>query len=225
MTGNQEYQKIRTLVEEHPRKTQYFQNLLLDYLPEMRLVIRGGKLTKTEGWRNVVEHQAVEIVAIDVLCDMLGIEPKSKKKLMSTAAYHDWNKRIELGKIDEAHIDKDQIKSYLDMLHPDQGLLDAVEPGFLRQLETGHPNLLQLVMFYVDDITFGSTIMPLRNRLTNSQDKNPDWERELKLGEHVESQLADLLNSRDIPVYDSSDIPTLVLKRIKAKMDSQIPSK
>jgi len=220
MENINEYQQVRNAVEKHPYKTQFFQEMLLNYLPEMRLAIRGGHLTKVEGWRNILEHQAVEIVAMDIFCDLLGVESKSKKKLMSAVAYHDWNKRLELGKINEDQINVEQTKSYLEILHPDQQLLDAVEPGFLHELENNQPNLLQLAMFYIDDITFESTIMPMKDRLINSKDRNPDWERELKLGKYVESQLFDIIKKRDVPVATPSDIPTLILKGIQEKMDS-----
>jgi len=54
-------------------KTRFWENLAFKYLPEMRLLFKGGKLwnKNQQAWRNVVEHDLVEAAVAGVLAEQL----------------------------------------------------------------------------------------------------------------------------------------------------------
>lgn len=73
-------------------KTAYFFALAMKYLPEMKQLLRGGKLTRREvegkklppdsreNWSNIAEHCLTQAAIIEMLSDKLGWKPKVKFK-------------------------------------------------------------------------------------------------------------------------------------------------
>lgn len=169
------------------QKRDYFSQKALNFLQELRLLIRGGKLNRKPGeesWRNVVEHSLVQAIAAEKMSelllqsDQLSSEDRQALQaglLVQSAATHDYSKRYEVKRED---FDYRDIKHMLDMwkrVRPNEQLIQATSPQFyIRALH--HPKsigLLEKLQFYLDNITTGSTIVPLLVRLEEVEARKP----------------------------------------------------
>jgi len=82
----------------HPDKkiTRFWAARALSAISEMRHSKKKGLFPKSEGWRNVPEHQLVEAEEGDVLAEKLGISYEKRKNLRTAALLHDVSKREEI---------------------------------------------------------------------------------------------------------------------------------
>jgi len=152
--GGEREVPVRTQAETERSKYLYTQATKL--LPEMRALFKGGKLTKREGWRNVAEHCFAQAVALDILCDALGIEGEEKRVIVSTAAVSDWDKRLEKRPQDFTEEERAEAERLIEIVDPDPELLEATEPEhFVRAYREGEDSIpfRERLTHYVDDIT------------------------------------------------------------------------
>lgn len=77
------------------QKISYLASFAAKYIPEMRALFRGGKLTKGEGWRNVAEHCFMSGVGTDIIAEALGLSEEDRRALVSSAILSDSGKRWE----------------------------------------------------------------------------------------------------------------------------------
>lgn len=215
-------------------RREYFSKLALEHIPEMRLLIRGGGLKKTEGWRNVVEHSISQLAASEVLSELLDLSENDMEKLIKVALTHDWKKRIEIkpGEFDEN--DLELAKAFLARVNPDQTLLAATGPSFIKKaLVRGDSTLLERLQFYIDDITKGSEIVSFSERIdeveARRQDLNEDeeltkklkgkyWNRERELGHTVEREIFGRLKEKGVEIETPEEIPTLINREIRKRI-------
>ena len=62
----------------------------------MRVAKTTGLFPKSEGWRNVVEHELVGAEAADVLAEALSLPKPERDNLYTAAILHDAYKRREI---------------------------------------------------------------------------------------------------------------------------------
>jgi hypothetical protein len=202
--------------------------LTAKYPNEVRLLIEGGKLTGE--WANVTRHCLIQAAAAEVMADLLGIDEQAKRKLASVAVAHDWKKRLERQPRDFSPDDRARANSLSKSASLDAVLTSALTPSFLPKALAGEATFLQLVQFYIDDITLNDEIVPLDTRVTEVEGRNPDpdpavtkvlgrpyWQVERELGHQVERMLFEILRARHVDVALACDIPALVMSEIRRR--------
>src|SRR3989338_2609896 len=183
------------------RKKQilYFDDAAQRYMPQMRLLFRGGQLKKKEGWRNVAEHCVMQLAAAEMLAELLHLSEEEKKKLCSVAAVHDWRKRIDVGnrKMNKLECEEreaprsaltlleEHAQQFVQSVNPDPDLMSATGPNFLvRALVDKKATFPEKLQFYLDDIcgdreiipgTKVPDIMPLRERIAEVASRRPEF--------------------------------------------------
>lgn len=177
------------------------------YLKEMRLLFRGGRLTKKDKWRNVAEHCVVQLAVAEVLSDLLQLTPEEKMRFCTAAAVHDWEKRLEKKKIDDPAAATLHAQQFLDVLAVDQRLIDATGLASMSAILKGEePPFLEKLQWYLDDICGNRTIdgktvsdiLPLEERIAEVSARNPHPENEINEHGHSKYQeLQGLLRERN----------------------------
>jgi hypothetical protein len=209
--------------------------LATKYPSEVRLLLQGGKLTGD--WANVARHCLIQAAAAEVMADLLGIDEQAKRRLVSTAAAHDWKKRLERQPEDFSLEERDRATSFLEIANLDAALMAATTPPFLLQADAGRATFLQLLQFYIDDIAQNDEIVPIDTRIDEAERRNPNpdptiseqlgrpyWEVERQLGHQVERMLFEILRARRVDVQRASDIPALVMAEIRRRWQPQATS-
>jgi len=184
-------------ISEHDKKSEYFRSLAFRFLAEMRLLFRGGQLKKKEGWRNVVEHCAVQLGAAEVLADCLGLTADEKQKLCTVAAVHDWKKRIEVTRRKMQSVTDPERQAAVELMEhnaqpfaervsADVDLMSATGPEFLhRALVENKAGLLEKLQFYLDDICGPrdgrADIVPIRERIAEVAARRHDLNEDTSL--------------------------------------------
>lgn len=155
-------------------KKDYFENLAFSHLSEMRLLFRGGKLTKRDKWRNIAEHCLVQIAVADSLSDLLGLSSEEKADLIKVAACHDWAKRLEKSPGDFTEEEKTKAKNFLERVDPRQNLMAATEPDFQEKYLKGESSFLERLQSFIDNIVLDSDIVEHNRRIdeTEKRDRN-----------------------------------------------------
>lgn len=237
---------------ESKSKTLYFQDITMRYLNEMRLLFRGGKLTKKDNWRNVAEHCVVQLASAEVLADLLDLPHEDRKRLCTVAAVHDWHKRIDVGQRRLRHIDDDHEKrrlqeeishietyaqSFLHSVNPDPHLMRATGPEFLqRALVDNNATFLEKLQFYLDDICTHD-LVPLKDRIaevaSRRQDLNDDaaltqaiggkyWDRELELGAVIEREIWERLGGQARGISRPEDLPAFLRTELQRRINAHM---
>lgn len=217
------------LNKDRELKAKFFHKVAVRYLPEMRLVLRGGKLWKKEGWRNVVQHCLIQAAAAEVISEILGLPNSQKNKLARVAACHDWKKRIEKRPQDFTEEEKGKIDNLLsDRI--DEKLFNALNPEFnIRFLKEG-VSFLEKIQWYLDNITRHGEIVSLKERIdeveARRQDLNEDpeltkklggrkyWEVSREIGRQIEKELFDIITKRGVIIKSPEEIPNLINKEL-----------
>ena len=203
---------------------------LTQHLSEFRLLLRGGHLWKKDGWREVVEHQAVQFYAIGVLADLLELPKEDKDKIRKVALVHDWQKRMEIKPDEFTDEDREEAGKYFEKVKPDNTLMKATGSDFMGRALNGNPSFLEYVQFYVDDISMGGKIVPLNERLDElekrKQSMNEDseltkslggrkyWDVEREIGHRAENMVFKRLKEKGVEVDSPSQIPLLLKARL-----------
>lgn len=177
-------------MEESVDKSRiYWQQRSLSHLREMRAAKLAGLFPKKEGWRNVVEHELVEAEAADVLGEAVGLAEIERKSLYSSALLHDVYKRREREafkqKGAEAAQETDEKQAaFLESLGYTKEVAELTQLAggyslahFLEDPSTENLvlkkdlPLADLILHYVDDITLGSDLVPLKERIAYVKEK------------------------------------------------------
>lgn len=236
-----DYTWARTEVITNPKSSAYFTDLAFKHLPEMKLLIGGGKLSKKEGWRNVAQHCILQIAVMDIMCDFLQLPDGDKKKLMTVAGSHDWKKQIEIKGLDVSH-DKEwseRIENYLLAVNPDQEIMSSTGPDFIPKGLNGEASRLQKLAFYVDDIVSENMVVPILDRLYENKlkkrvkaldsDQNLTnrlggvrySDAEIKLGTTVEKEFVEEIEKKnDLEIDSPESLPTVILAELNRRINS-----
>lgn len=169
--------------EKDKEVTKYFQKRVFPRLPEMRAAKARGLFPKSEGWRNVVEHEIVEAEACDILAEELGILELTRRNVNLAASLHDVNKRREIelmrkvgssgyaqGQADQGRFLKERGYSdeVIELAESVGGgvLLDFLVDPKASELKVREDIPIQkLIVHYVDDIVLNNNIVPLKDRI------------------------------------------------------------
>jgi len=164
------------------QKTNYWAYRALEMYSTMKLNRETGLFPKSEGWRNVVEHELVEAEAADVLGEMLGLSNYDRFRLRVAALLHDVYKRKEIEEyaprgiegFDQNAVDQAEFLKKKGFHEDIIELTDAVAygsiPTFLEEGGLFVPHFSEIpdpvkIAHYVDDITGGSEVVTLEQRM------------------------------------------------------------
>ena len=202
------------------------------YPAEVRLLLQGGKLV--EDWANVARHCLIQAMAAEVIADFLGFEEQTKRRLASVALVHDWRKRLEIRPMDFTDEEIAQADELLAAAKPDAVLMRATTTEFLLCVQNGEATFLELIQFYLDDITKHDQIVPFEERVADAAARtpNPDqaiaaklqrpfWEVELDVGHRIERMLFEILRARHVHIESPKLIPELILTEINRRTTKQ----
>jgi len=208
-------------------KTRFWENPAFKYLPEMRLLFKGGKLwnKNQQAWRNVVEQSLVEAAVAGVLAEQLHLPAVDRERLVKAALCHDWDKRLEKVGRDFTNEDRLKAKNLFDRRSPDPSLLEVTRPGFVvRGVEA---TFLEKLLFYVDDICQGSQIVLLKERIAGAQSRSQEagknlgikdyWTKERKLGVAIESEIFQKLDEQGVSLASPESIPMFVKSEVERR--------
>lgn len=217
------------------KQVTFFRKLSFQLVPEMRLLFRGGKLWKRDGWRNVAEHCLVQAAAAQVLASLLRLPKADAEKLVNTAACHDWAKRLTIKPQEFVADERWRAQELQSRVGLDPSLLHATGPEFLEvALVQRTSTFLQHLQFYLDDICKGSEIVRFLERVAEvearRQDLNEDlelarrlggryWDKERELGQAVELEICTRLRNQDIYLDSPDEVPALLLRELKARIE------
>lgn len=221
-------------------KRSYWTKRAISSLSEMRRNKKTGLFPKSEGWRNVVEHELVEAEATDILAEKLGLSNLDRKKLRTAALLHDVFKKKEKERI----VQKGQagyvesIASQLEFLRQEGYSEDVVrltEDVGSESLKDFSENfdsipLIRKIMHYVDDITLNNEIVPLDVRI-DALETNPRYKELNEQGRsvfggktyfEVQREISKRIEKEFAPklgVENPSDIPAFIKKCIVVRIN------
>lgn len=217
------------------KKIAFFEQLAFKYLPEMRLLFRGGKLTKADKWRNVAEHSLVQVAAIEALAESIGLAAEDKEKLCKAAACHDWDKRLEKQPDYFTEEERRLAREFLQTANPDQTLMEATKMEWLpRVVMEKKASLLEKLQFYIDDICQDSEIVSLDERIDEAEARERDLgasletktalggnyrKKERELGHEIETEVFEKLKSQGINIEKPELLPSFLRKIIAEKIN------
>ncbi|MBL7036447.1 hypothetical protein ISR94_01175 [Candidatus Microgenomates bacterium] len=213
-------------------RTNYFQGLAWSVYPGMRLLFRGGKLSKKDKWRNVAEHCLVQVAVVDKLTDLLKLPTEDKNTLKNVAACHDWEKRLKIKPGNFNETEKSLAEKLLKSVKPDQKLMDATGPDFIEKaLVKEDSTFMERLQFYVDDIVSDTGVVELEKRIDEVEEKRQDlnkdkaltarlggqyWDKERELGFMVEQEIFEKLPPEvQTQVGEPKNIPNYLLSQIE----------
>lgn len=222
-------ERVKTDESTLPLERRLFFRYARYHLPEMRLNFRGGRLSPKDGdWNNVIDHQVMQLAEADVMSDTLGMSEDERGGLLTAALCHDWKKRLEKRSEDFTPEQKVQAEEFLKRAAPNAELMDATETGFSKKIIDGDATFLQRLMFYIDNITLESKIVPLNKRIAETEARtalNEDEEWTQRLGGRywdvermaawgVEQELFTLLKKRGAAISVPHDVPFFIRAKV-----------
>lgn len=137
-------------------------------------------------WGNPTEHCLIEAAIAEIIAEILGLSETDKKTLIIAALLHDWRKRGEIeetkGETDPKKIEESYEKSKRMLL---ESGIENVETLVRLAESVAHTSLntfaalqpdnsiapledlpdLEMIMHYIDDITRGTNIVSLDERM------------------------------------------------------------
>jgi hypothetical protein len=218
-----------------PLEKKIFWQYAREYIDEMRLLFREGKLSPKYGdWNNVIDHSLVQLAEMSELSDLLGLTDEQKNTLERAALVHDWKKRLEIKPADFTYEQKEKALSLFEKIKPDETVLEATEVGFSKEILDDRATFLQRIMFYIDNITRGKEIVLARERIdeveSRRQDLNNNEELTRKLGgrywdierdamKKVEQEISSLLKERGFIIDSAEDVPVFLKEHVLVNFD------
>lgn len=209
-------------------------NEFLQHRNEFRLLYL-GKLTKREGWKNIREHDAIQLFGAKALGNMYGLSENDQRELESVALIHDWKKRLDKNPDDFTVEEKEKAQVALEKIHPNEKLMTATGPDFLEKVLYTEVSMLEFLQFYLDDITKGNQIVSFDERIdevsARRQDLNNDaeltkrlggkkyWDLEREIGHEVEKLIFIRLTERGIDLKSPKEIPDLIRCRVEEQIN------
>lgn len=201
------------------------------YPSEVRLLIEGGQLV--DNWTNVARHCLIQAMAAEVISDLLGLDEQAKRKLASVAVAHDWRKRLDKCPDAFPTEEVERAAKLAVSANLDKTLMDALTPCFLLRVLSGQATFLELVQFYIDDITLNDKIVLFEDRIAEVERRNPDpeplvskqlskpyWDVEREIGHRIEDMLFWIMNARYVKIGCAAEIPALIMAEIKKRVVS-----
>lgn len=126
---------------EQPSNTmekRVFWHYAKQHLEEMRLLFRGGRLSKKDGdWNNVIDHCLIQGAEVEALARFFIFTKEEQEKLQKTALVHDWQKRLDS---EPDQFTEEQINTAGELLNkvlPDPEILASTEKGFSKTIIDG----------------------------------------------------------------------------------------
>ena len=200
------------------------------YPAQYQLVIAGGKLTGD--WGNVAGHCFVQAVASEIIGELLGLDRRSIARLTTTAACHDWKKRLERKPSDFTESEKTEAERLLEIAAPDGELMKALNPWFLPKVINGEATFLQLVQFLIDDMTRNDEFVTFDERVDEASTRNPNpepevdkllgrpyWEAERMIGHRVEAMVCAIFSARCQMIPE----PKVLVRYVNAMLNERFP--
>lgn len=205
-----------------------------NYVNEFKLDFLCGMLYTKDGWSNVKLHQITEFFEVGVLSEMLGISDEERKEMQSVALIHDWDKRLEKEPSLVTPELKNEIDKYYKEINPNPSLMLATGPEFVVKFVSNPEKVsfLEMIQFYVDDITKGGDIVRLSERLNDVESRKTElnndpkliqelkgkkfWNAERDVANEVEKIIFEKLKEKGVDIEVPEEIPDLVVKKIKA---------
>lgn len=229
----------KDLDQEKIKKTEFWARRALSAISEMRHNKETSLFPKSEGWRNVVEHELIEAEAVDVLGEKLGLSDEERKNLRTAALLHDVFKRKEIERArvrgpsafeEVAEEEKEWIKS-LGYSSEIVELVGSVALPSFRDFNEKFDTIstTRKIIHYVDDITLSSDIVTLEKRVSYVVD-NPEYKElnesgkavfgrlytdvQLEISKRIEAEFAPRLG-----VSNPSAIPAFIKDSINSRID------
>lgn len=206
--------------------------LLANYEKEFELLIKAGKLTKKDGWWNVVEHCFEEMLIADALSDLFDLS-MDKPRFMQAAICHDWDKRIEVRPTDFSEKDIDYTQKLLKEICPDKDLLFATKYTFIEYaLILKKSTFLQRLLYFIDNSTLESQFVGYKKRIKETRRRSTEhdhdeeliaklggkyWDKELELAGLVEKEVLYKLRKKGIKITSGNKLPQLLYQTLNKK--------
>lgn len=227
----------RTKAAALVRRRLFFERLAFRNWDAMRLLLRGGRLWKRDGWREVLRHCLVQVAVMDALTELLGMTEADRKSLCCVASVHDWDKRWELSPESISETYRILARQLLDRIAPIQALMEATKPEFLvKALVDAKATWLECLQFYVDDLCMGSNVVTWRERIEEQETRKPYlnqdaaltkklggpyWQKERELCAKIEQELFEKLRARGVSITAPTAIPRLLRAIVEEKASQQ----
>lgn len=214
----------------------------------------GETLERNKRWGDVTEHCLVEAAVADIAADLYGLSDSEKQTLVIAALLHDWRKRGEIeegrGASDPQKIEAIYQKSKEGLgqgglKNPEQvsRLIESIShislPDFAELQKDNTIKLKEglgeseMIMHYLDDITRGTDIVTLDERLDyldkvaperypyNEQGKSvwggrTFFEAQREIGHLIEAKLAVKLG-----LENPTDLPKILKQKLLDKINQQ----
>jgi hypothetical protein len=211
------------------QKRKFFYQFARQYPDVIKLYREQGLLPKNEGWSNVAHHCLVEGVAADTLAEKIALSEEDKQVLTECALLHDFYKRksIELIRANPDNAVKADILSgeQSTAILIEKGvnekvivaLKNALGPDSLKSENVEKMTTVEKIMHYLDDITLGDDLVPLKERMAalkirypiineegNGIFGKPYYDQQYEIGAGIEAELAERLvleRPEDLPKY------------------------
>jgi hypothetical protein len=226
-------------MSEAKREEKLFWHYARSEIEAMRLLFRGGKLSPKEGdWNNVINHCLTQAAVADVLAPLLRLSEGDQEELRNTALCNDCKKRLEKRPNDFTEEQRQRAEELLEEVPLNGELLEATELGFSRKIIEGQASFLQRLQFYIDDITQGSEVVELEERIAEAEGRtqlNDDPELTKTLGcphgdierlaaRLVEQEIFFRLRGLNVDIDLPRDLPLLIRKKIQErfKLESRV---
>ncbi len=210
---------------------------LYSHWDEMRLLFRGGKLWKKDKWRNADEHQITQLFGAKILGELMGLSEDERIKFEKVALVHDWRKRLDKWEKNKesnpnefTQEDIERAEVILRRVNPDEKLMAATGPDFLEKVLYGEVSVVELLQFYLDDITKGNEIVRFDERIDEVSKRKGNlndsvelterlggrkyWNVEREVGHEVEKMIFNRLIERGIEIDSPEEIPALIRSRM-----------
>ena len=221
---------------------EYFSNLALHYLSLIKLHRESGHLPsfknlspeqkaviiKSGGqkdWTNVVRHCLAEAGAADAFAHLLGLSEADKDTLIRAAILHDFNKKVEVEALRASKENQMSVVEKTKLMSREVLLKHGVKPeiveiinevGDLDIVHKENVNLLQKILFYIDNITEGSNLVSIKEKHAGLVKRYPKlaaegaYDKWVSSTEEVQRELAE-----KIGLDNPDELPNFILQKVK----------
>lgn len=201
----------------------------LSHRDEFRLLY-SGKLTKREGWKNVREHDVVQLFGAKVLGNLWGLPDDEQQIFESVAIIHDWDKRLSKFPDEFTSEEKEKARIILEKINPDKNLMAATGPDFFEKVLYTEVSMLEFLQCYLDDITKGNEIVSIDERIDDVQARSGGlydselwtkrlggrkfWDLVREMEHEVEKIIFKRLVENGVEINSPEDIPNLIRTKV-----------
>jgi len=212
------------------KKREYFHRIAMEHLPEMRLLLRGGKLTKREGWRNVAKHCMAAFVATSILTEALGLSEEDRRTILTAQFVHDWRKRMDIKPGEFTEEEKSHAEKFLGAVDPDPVIMAATGPNIIeRSLVTHEASFLERLRAYVDDLCKEGEIVRLKERHEDVRARRQDlqddevleerlggkfWDRNWEMETATQQEVFERLREQGVDINSPEEIPDFIKRKL-----------